>query len=379
MWIETLLIFLILAGVAILANLSQLDRRWSPLFYLAILGLNGLLFLAGLSIAAQALAPGSTPPEEAIPAANGIAAACLGLLISGLCSLFLLEPLRRLCVPLFPAPSPRATPPAPNYAYSLPPLLQDVAWGGADLQAPQPTRADGSTYFKPESLVQAAGFILTLHFVGYQLIGFLAAGGLSGVAEEIGVVGYGDLAAQLILQVGLAVIGVGFVLRRSPSETLARLGLGWPTPLKLGVSILCTVGLVMMVLFISLVWVAIVGEERFEEQSEASEALADSINTWGLALAVAFTAGVGEEIAFRGALQPVFGIWFSALTFVVAHTQYTLTPAVLIIFLVALTFCLLRRYLDTTTAVMTHFLYNFTLLSIGLMAPEAILGGHLFF
>ncbi|GAB3361710.1 CPBP family intramembrane glutamic endopeptidase [Lysobacter tyrosinilyticus] len=36
---------------------------------------------------------------------------------------------------------------------------------------------------------------------------------------------------------------------------------------------------------------------------------------------IALAAGIGEELLFRGALQPVMGIWLSSLIFVLAHTR----------------------------------------------------------
>ena len=40
---------------------------------------------------------------------------------------------------------------------------------------------------------------------------------------------------------------------------------------------------------------------------------------WYTMLIVALAAGVGEEIFFRGALDPVIGRWFTALGFVILH------------------------------------------------------------
>ena len=68
---------------------------------------------------------------------------------------------------------------------------------------------------------------------------------------------------------------------------------------------------------------------------QASDALSDSISKSWMALLISVTAGVSEEIAFRGALQPIFGLWPTALIFALFHLQYTLTPATLIILFVA--------------------------------------------
>ena len=111
-------------------------------------------------------------------------------------------------------------------------------------------------------------------------------------------------------------------------------------------------------------------EETFDEQTKASEALSESINTIGMAFLLAALAAVGEEIAFRGALQPVFGFWPTAVLFALTHLQYTLTPASLIIFGVAIAFGWIRQRYNTTTAMLTHFLYNFIPLALTVAAPE---------
>lgn len=45
-----------------------------------------------------------------------------------------------------------------------------------------------------------------------------------------------------------------------------------------------------------------------------------SLSGWN-PLWIALAAGVGEEMLFRGALQPITGIWLSSILFVLAHTQ----------------------------------------------------------
>lgn len=42
---------------------------------------------------------------------------------------------------------------------------------------------------------------------------------------------------------------------------------------------------------------------------------------WAIYLSIC--AGVGEEIFFRGALQPIFGIWLTSVFFVAIHTYFS--------------------------------------------------------
>jgi hypothetical protein len=173
----------------------------------------------------------------------------------------------------------------------------------------------------------------------------------------------------------IPLLGVGLLVRRDMRQSLLRLGIRPLSLNELAKSVMISGGvtfaLLVWVFTVGLIWQGLVSEETFNEQSEVSEALAASVTTLGLAFMVAFTAGVGEEIAFRGAMQPIFGFWFTTIVFVAAHTQYTLTPAWLIILVVAIAFGLLRKYFDTTTAILTHFLYDFSLLIL-LLASEEI-------
>ena len=78
-----------------------------------------------------------------------------------------------------------------------------------------------------------------------------------------------------------------------------------------------------------------------------------------IALAVAVLAGTGEEILFRGAMQPVFGLYFTSLLFILTHAHYGLSPAMLILFAVSVGFGVVRQRYSTTAAIICHTTYNF--------------------
>lgn len=83
------------------------------------------------------------------------------------------------------------------------------------------------------------------------------------------------------------------------------------------------------------------------------------VPAWSLPL-IALMAGIGEETAFRGALQPRFGIVLTAALFALIHIQYGPTFVELWVFVHALIYGLVRKHINTTTAVMTHAAYDFT-------------------
>jgi membrane protease YdiL (CAAX protease family) len=106
-----------------------------------------------------------------------------------------------------------------------------------------------------------------------------------------------------------------------------------------------------------------------------------------IAFLAAASAAIGEEILFRGALQPVFGIIPTTLFFALLHSQYALTPSTIVIILVGGAFGWLKEKQSTTAAIIAHFAYNFVLLGIAYVAvrleemgitPES-LEGMLFF
>lgn len=217
--------------------------------------------------------------------------------------------------------------------------------------------------FDPHNTVHALAMILMVWILGFQVALFVLGGGLSGYAEDISLNEF-TLLANFIPLVGLALLGVGLFTRRSWPEVLQRLGLTPPSWEEIGMGVVAAIGLFMLQFALALAWMVVVGMATFEEQTEASGALAESVSTIWLALGIATTAAIGEEIAFRGALQPVFGLWWTAAIFTVLHMQYTLTPAAGIIFLVAVAFGYMRRHYSLYTAIIAHFLYNFIQLAI---------------
>ena len=233
-----------------------------------------------------------------------------------------------------------------------------------------PAPASAVRGFNPQSEVHALAMIVVVLALGGQFIDFVLGGGLSGVAEEFeSGISIGDLLINSLPMVVLPFLGVGLGTRRTWREALRRLGLGRLTWEGVRVALAVTFGLLVWLVVVGVLWQTLVPQDVYEEQNQATDALASSVTTLGLAFTLAATAAVGEEITFRGALQPVFGFWATALCFTLFHAQYTLTPAWLMIFGVALALGWVRQRYNTTTAILTHFLYNFVQLLIALSIP----------
>jgi hypothetical protein len=315
-----LLAFVVLAAVVILANVAERQTALRPVLFVALLILNFLFVIVFLA------APNVT---RTVPS-NSTLVAVLALLFGSLASLVLLLPVRRRLARLFPQ---------------------------AHL---------GERGFDPESMVHLTALVFCIYFVGDRVLEFLVAGGMAGLAENFSAPTVNSLWVQMLIFVLFAALGAGLGTRRRLSDVIQRLGLRAPTVTELGAAALIAFGLYCAVFVISNIWESVTPSEVIKEQTRVSELLSESINTLSMGLLIAGTAAIGEEIIFRGALQPVFGLWPTAIFFALVHIQYTLTPATLIIVLVGVGFGWLRRRYNTTTSMVAHFLYDFGLIALSI-------------
>ncbi|MBK9750733.1 MAG: CPBP family intramembrane metalloprotease [Chloroflexi bacterium] len=226
--------------------------------------------------------------------------------------------------------------------------------------------------YDPNSLVHLTAFVLVLALTSVTLSNFALSGGLGGLAEEI----QADTSAipSLILTQTIwilsALLGVGLLVRRTPQQAAARLGLRFPRPEDfnwgLGYGLLCYVGVIGFVA----IWALLTSPELFAEQTAASQQLVGVFSSIPQVFVLSILIGIGEEVFFRGAIQPVFGIGFTSVFFAVLHTQYTLTPATLALFGVSLVLGWLRQRHSTSAAIIAHFIYNFVQLFLGILVTS---------
>lgn len=215
---------------------------------------------------------------------------------------------------------------------------------------------------------------LPLHTLALMLSGYLAgftilqvSGGLSDLAENASSV---SISLFLIQQVGFVVIaflGVGLHMRRSWAGAFERLGLKSITPQQ----ILEAIGWIFLLCLLQAVGGAIwqaIDPEEVALVEELSQTLYQDFGFWHW-LALAIGAGIGEEILFRGALQPVLGIWFTSFLFAIVHVQYGfLNPATVVLLILSLILGFIRQRHNTTVAILVHFGYDLTLALITLLA-----------
>lgn len=223
-----------------------------------------------------------------------------------------------------------------------------------------------SSTYDPESLVHTTALLLLLAVAVAVIATFVLQGGLSGYAEALrdAAVRPLDLVFQAVLQVVIALLGVGLALRRDLSAVLDRLALRLPTGADLAWGGAVGILFIGAMFVFSALWAALTTPEAFAEQTRAVSQLNAAFATLPLAFIVAISAAVGEEIWIRGALQPVFGIGLTSAFFAVLHTQVAFTPATLLIFGISLGLGWLRQRHSTSAAIVAHFVYNFVPLAL---------------
>ncbi len=216
------------------------------------------------------------------------------------------------------------------------------------------------------SPVHTLALVLSGYLVGNTLI-TLTQGGLEEIALAAEAADISDLVIQQALFVLLALFGVGLLVRRGGHQLSERLGLQKLTGQHLLLGLRWIVILVVLQWLGGLAW-ALLSPDQSELVDSISGELFSGLDTVWEWFILALSAGMGEEILFRGALQPVFGLWFTSLLFAIAHVQYGITPVTLVVFIIGLALGRIRQRTNTSVAIFVHFGYNFVLGMLSLLA-----------
>jgi len=310
-------ILLALGVLVLVANYAEQRPRWQPLLYGALLAAN-----AGLVILTLSLEPNPS-------------AVVLSVALAVLASLPLWRPAR----------------------------LRLAAW------LPK-------SGFKVDSPLHITALVLCVYLIANSLLNYALADGLSGLRESLqareDVLRVENMLAQMLIFILFGALGVGLGTRRTLSAVVERLALRAPTLRELYIGFGVAFILFWTVYALSILWQLLLPPDVIEQQTELSGLIAENIETLSTAFWVAFTAAIGEEIAFRGALQPIFGNWLTSAVFALTHTQYAFTPALGIIFIVSLGFGWARQRYNTTVAIVAHFVYNFALAALVVFGRYAL-------
>jgi hypothetical protein len=304
---EELALLAAFSGVFVAANVADEDRQWRELYY--VLGwvppVLGVLFSAAV---------GAYLWKSALP---GVERAVLAMLSAGAAG---------LAVAIVPSP------------------IADRA-ARAVLMAERPRHL---LHLTVRCVVLTFALIVPGWFAAQDALqdlmrdpkGLLDKAGLSG-----GLIGY----------VLLAFAGVGWLVRRDLRGTLARLGLRAPRLADLGAALIA----------VGALWALNTGGDWIQHRwfhaawvsdHAVTESMATGMGTLRVVL-LGLSAGIGEEITMRGALQPRLGIVLTSLMFAGLHVQYSWTGMV-VIFLLGTILGLVRQRASTTAAMIAHAAYD---------------------
>ncbi len=178
-------------------------------------------------------------------------------------------------------------------------------------------------------------------------------------------VGHAGASAYLA---AMALLGVGWLSRRSLRQTLERLGLVLPSRRQVALGAGAGLLLVPVVMLIEALSGAF-GVTANPDVAKLSEALVGPLfRSLPGVLTVGLAAALGEEAILRGAVQPRFGLLPTAALFAFMHWNYGLSLSTLIVVVLALALGLLRERANTTTSMIAHAVYNTVLGLIALLA-----------
>lgn len=222
---------------------------------------------------------------------------------------------------------------------------------------------------KPGSPVHTLALVFAGYLMGNTAL-TLSQGGLEGLADSAVPATLDIFAIQQVLFAAAGFLGAGMLIRRGWRDLLKRLGLVRPEPSQLLRGVGWIIVLVLVQIAAGAIWMAL-NPEQVTALEDINAVLLGNVDTVGEWLVFALLAGIGEEILFRGAIQPVFGLWFTSILFAVVHVQYGFSIATLVIVFLALILGLIRRRTNTTVAIFVHAGYNFALGLLTLLATYA--------
>ncbi len=166
----------------------------------------------------------------------------------------------------------------------------------------------------------------------------------------------------LVWLVPATVVAVGYGVRRNFKQALQRLGLQRPTWRQVAGGVGLAVALVLALSVLSpcvdWLWDAM-GWPRTDMKT-FEQLVAHFFSPLG-AVVIGVVAGLGEELAVRGVLQPRLGIWLSNLFFTGLHALQYNWDCLLIVFVLGLVLGLIRKKTNTTMSAIVHGTYDFLL------------------
>lgn len=217
-----------------------------------------------------------------------------------------------------------------------------------------------------ESPVHTLALVLTGYLVGQSALTWSQGGveGLTATAEPASISYF--ILSEILFAV-IAFLGVGVLIRRNGRQLIQRLGLVRPQIRQIFIAVALIWLLVFFQWIAGVAW-AVLDPEQASAIEDLNTILLADMDTFWEWLLLALAAGIGEEILFRGALQPVMGLGFTAVIFALIHIQYGFSPILIFVIILSVILGLVRRYYNTTIAILVHVGYDFALGLLVLLA-----------
>jgi membrane protease YdiL (CAAX protease family) len=166
-----------------------------------------------------------------------------------------------------------------------------------------------------------------------------------------------ELVSQAVALVFVAYFGVGFLITRSFASATDRLGLKSISSRQFWRAVALVLAL-FTVTIISGYLTSLLQPDLEKQIGNNLNNMTADFSSWSGALILGVSAGVSEEILFRGAIQPRYGIIFTSLVFASLHVQYGISLTILGIFLVSVLLGMERKQVNTTASMVTHVVYD---------------------
>jgi membrane protease YdiL (CAAX protease family) len=322
----TLLLYLPFLAPVVVAQFAERERWAKYLTYGLLIAINlALLGIAGLALLNEIAAtylPQTVQPGSAGVDWLGVAVACL--LTSAVAFLPLIPAVRRWVARLLP--------------------------------------------INADSTVHMTALAFVVYEIGLSLAQLALIGSLENLTESDLALTIWDVVLTGVPLTLFALAGVGLFIHRDWRSTLDRLGLRRPTWRHLILAAGLTVLFLGFDLVVNLAW------QRFDPASydlvnRVTNNLFGGLSTVGGGLVLGISAGISEELLFRGAVLPKLGLLVTSVLFAIGHLQYGFSIATLEVFVIGLLLGLLRYRTNTTTCIITHASYNLLTVLLGMWLP----------
>ncbi len=215
----------------------------------------------------------------------------------------------------------------------------------------------------PESPIDWSGLAIVLGLLGFLIPTAFVESDPIAIADNSATALTTGLLQQLLAFVALAYVAVGYRNYRTGPEATLRLGIQKPTSTQIIMGLAGVLAAFVAANIGGLLtqWLQ---PDVLDSLENSMDAMTSGVTTPFVAIVLALSSGIGEEVLFRGAIQPRLGMVLSAVLFTFLHAQYGFTWVLLGLFLIGMIFGWLAKKYGTMAAVVAHVVYNLAVVSL---------------